>query len=470
MRIILIFLLLSNIALGSSDTETKIRNYIANIDQSQKEIAGHLALRSFSRFFIDAADSKELDDQLNYFFTADQSAGFNKISNDFFDLIYSDTPDKEKINSAVQLLIHLRKDKRSWVSVGGQVRSATESFYNSIHNEEYLCSEESFADALAGVKTNLPSGLDTSKFGKEWQLSFSGYVSNDSNGNLVGGGSVSSSSPSSSGGSGNEREAVATTVGAIVSLCVPCGGPLAGAAAALVVEVVWGMVDMHHKVQELEAVARANQDLYASMRFEVNVKKHYDDYCMGLKQAYTEVKPLILESRSENGRRTLDAEIMAARLFVPELNQNAFKSSETFYHYTKYMLLNQAKFVNSSDEQYFSSWNQVIQNLDNVTGNIEKSISQIIAQKYKTQYKGDVELITKLIKQVESLDQFKKGFYSSLFAYFETNEKSSKMELLNSMKNLVQNYSLYHDDVSSEEFEVIKGFTETIAKLEAKNA
>jgi len=471
-----LFILLLPLQASAADVENRIRDYIHTIDSTQRNIASMLVLQNFSRFFIQSVDQESLNQQFSSYFSKEGQYNVTRATNGLFDAIYSEKLDKEKINDIVQLVILMRQAKIQWVNMGSQLQIAHASFYENFSKDSDVCSENNFSNSLTVLENFSPEGVDTSQLSRSWELSVGGELTVSDNGDTNFGYYVK---PSFTGESDSEeaKHAVATTAGAAATFLPPPGNLIGPIAIPIAIEVIWGAIDMKKHIKEMEKIAQANEDLHSMMQFEVNVRKHFMDYCQTLKTAYIEARPLVTDIKTPSSLQKIRTEISSLRkklgkeLSSGVINKSSiFNDRETFYHFFKFKLLNEALLLNNYHSDYFKDWNQVLNNIDRVNDNMETALNQVITHKINQEYQPDYSSLNTLIKKVENFSNFKNNFYLKTINYFEVVKSDKREEVINDLKILIDNYTLYHKTLSQEESEFISNANKTIKKLRDDNA
>jgi len=453
-------------AYAASEEEKKIREYIHQIEETQKDIAGLLVMQNFSRIFVKQMEAGDASAQIDLIFSSNSQYGLSNISTQFFDLIYSDKIDQEKIDSVTRLLILMRSHKHAWVKVGRKVRSASESFLANFQSSQDICSEQNFLEALATVENFAPTGVDAKRFRKNWIVRMGGTYSESPNGE----GQYSANASLESNGDEDQviRHAVAGSAGVVASLW---GGPLAGAAAGFVVEAVWGMFDMQRSMNEMARLAKYNNELYEIMNVEINVKKHFDSYCRELERAYIEVRPLVLNAKTPEGLGHLEkarGDFLAANPIDVDVDTTKFfRTPNEFYRFAKLKALTDAVNVFSDDAMYFESWNRAIDRIDEMNDRMEHALNQIIAHRRQETYNPDVSIFTNLIAQVETLNNLKSAFTKEMLAYFDLITDEDRDAAIVRMKNLVENYRIYHMKLNEDETAILESYESAIDRIGA---
>ena len=466
---VLIFILSVSLSFGvyAANPEKEIRKYIKEIEKNQKDIASLLVLQNFSKFMADTDYGSVIHEQVDFFTSYESGKGMGQISDDFFNTIYSDKTDSEKIDSTAKLLIIMRKSKSNWIQLGATVKRSHERFFQEFRETDDICSDHNFYQSMAVLENFTPDGVDASKFRRTWELRVGGSAAFNENGSFDYSGSAEILGPDEGSSTAEARHAVATTAGAAALYAPPPWNVIGAVALPILIEATWGMIDMHKSMKEMDKLAKANQDLYKAMSYEINVKKHFKVYCSELAKAYSEVRPLVLALNEPAGYENLLDALDKTEKFNGE-SIDFSSTPENFYKFARFKALNDAAIIFGQHEDYFFNWEFVSERINEFTDNIERSIDQIIA--HKRQVSGRVSEVAEIFKQIENLNNLKSSFSKELFFYFDTESITDRSDSLKRLKFMVENYRLYREVLTHEEMDVLTSFENAIFKLEQRNA
>jgi hypothetical protein len=463
---IILFISFSTFARAGS-VDNKIRHYIDEIDKTQKNIAGLLVLQNFSRFMVNTVQSDEVDLYFDHYQKTDSAHSLHEQSQKFFNMVFSDEAESDKIASATQFLILLRRSKHNWVDLGARIKRSHENFYKVFKTQSSICSDQNFYESMAVLENFTPQGVDTSKLRQAWNLKVGSSARVNDEGETSFGTYADIEAPNDK--SEDARHAVATTAGAL-ALYAPPPWNIAGAIGLpILIEVTWGIVDMNKNIRKMDKIALANHELFQSMSYEINVKKHFNLYCNELERAYLEVRPLVLNHNRPEGYALLE-KAWASSKNVPNIDPALFfQTPDTFYAFAKFKALNDAMTIFGHNDQYFKNWQFVLENIDEFTNNIEMALSQIIAHKRYQTYVPDTSVFTDIFEQIENLNNLKKTYSRQLLDYFDLQSKDEKRQAIQHLRKLVEHYRLLHTNLTTEEDEVLDSYENLIHKLERRN-
>jgi hypothetical protein len=468
-----IFLALILLSAGAvADIEDQIRDHIDNIEAAQKQIASLLVLQNFSRQFIENADLEEFKELYSVYISDDNALDMQKISTALFEVTYSDKLDKEKIVELTQLSILLRGSKYQWINMGENLQQAHQDFFASFANDNQVCSEENFSKSLAMMESFSPAGVDTSQLKRSWQLTVGGKLTVDDDGSTSINYYARPQYPEGDEDSAEMKHAVAVTAGAVAT---GYGGPYAGAAAMAAVELIWGAFSMAEHMREMEKIAEANEDLHEIMQFEINVRKHFNEYCQHLNSAYQEAQPLVADINNLETRTKIHTELVRLKALLGDdlshsiiQKQTVYQSPEVFYQFFKFKILNEALILHNYEQDYYGGWSGVIAANRTITTNLENAIYQFIERKIANGYKPD-EAVDRLIAEVEQFSKFKSLFYQQVLSYFDEANVDKRNLRIDKLESLITNYRLYHRTLNEEETEFFTLALKTIKELRQKN-
>ncbi|MFP5491559.1 MAG: hypothetical protein ACLGG0_08665 [Bacteriovoracia bacterium] len=459
----IIFIKLTTTSLANPANE--IKKYAKEIETTQKDIAAVLVLQNFSRFMIDASSANNIDQSLNYILSADNTQGLSQLSESFFDTIYADSTNAEKINDISKILIQVRAARHSWFALGAKTKRIYEDFYSNVANISDVCSDESFLKSMAVVESFTPAGVNTGSLRLAWDLQVGGSTSFSEGGGISFGGYANLDRNDDRSNSVNARRAAATTAGALALQFTP--PPYNIAAAILLpiaIEVVWGVVDMKKNMNEMKQIAEANGELYATMRFEVNVKKHYKQLCSQFQQAYSEIQPVIKQAFDSKNYQLIYDLKKDLPVFKEE---DSARIVEEFYEFSRSKLVQDAAVIAEADQAYAANWTIVNKRIDDFILNIDLALTQIIAAQYTDLDSSRGQHFAEILARVDSLSSFKKGFTDGLLKYFDFVEVDEREDQLQELKWMIEHYELAHPALNQEEIQVLITYIDVIAKLGA---
>jgi hypothetical protein len=460
------FLCFSNVF--ASNPEKQVRKYIQEIEQSQKEIASLLVIQNFSRFMVSTVDDNEVSRTTDLFMSPQSTNGMRKLTSDFFDTVYSEKTDGEKIDSITKLLIRIRRSRTQWINLGSRIKRTHEKFFDNFQSNSELCSDKYFYESFAVLENFTPSGIDASQFRYAWDLKVEGNRTFFDDGTSSFNMSAHANGQDQGSTAADARHAAATTAGAVAMMAPPPWNIVGAVGLPLLIEISWGMIDMSKNMREMEKLAAANQDLFQALKYEINIKKYYTPYCNELERAYLELRPLILDINSVEGKKNLETMLDEINAFGTIDQNSFFKTKDNFYRFVKAKAIRDAVTIFDQNQEYFQNWNQVMESLDNFTTNIELALTQIISHRRDGMNQNE-SVFASIFQQIMDLNHLKESFTKHVLDYFEKTTFYEQQTSIHSMRILIENYRLFHLHLNPEEIDFLTSYEHVILKLEAKN-
>lgn len=449
-----------------SDVEGDIRNYISEIENTQKKMASIMVLQNFSNFFIESLPQEKINEVFGHFLNKD---GLSSISNRIFDITFSDDLNAEKINQLTTVLLTLRNDRKNWVSLGENLQDANLVFQKNFSKGSGLCSENSFNKSLAFIDKFSPADINTSGLGKTFDVEIGAKVTYFYEGGDVSYDGNVSATFDGGADSANMRHAATTNAVAASTYLPPPYNVVGAVAAVILIEVVWGMIDMEKHLKELEKIADANQDLHKAFHLEVNLKKYFSEYCVTLESAYLDAAKLIANGDSE----AIKSEITKLNVELGEdfdiNNLTAkliYEDTKTFYTFFKLKTLSESYNQKINQVAYYSNWKRVMDLVDNNIRNLEKAITQLVrAKNYSEFSQSSLSKYDQIIKSVVDFTSFRTSYHNLLLTYFDSSTVIERKQKVKDLMDLIANYISYNSPLSVEEEEFVKIYEIAVTEL-----
>lgn len=458
-----ILIICTSFSSWANDQEKQIRNYISEINSTQDKIASILLMQTYSRFMADSS-SIDLNTNLNFIHSPTEAKGLSALSESFFDIVYSDASDENKINDITKIFILIKRSQRSWLSQGSNIKKAHEDFFQSFSSISQICNTDSFNRSMAVLENFSPTGIDSGKLRQAWDLKVGGSVTVNQNGESHFGPYASLTRSGDGSNSAEARHAAATTAGALALYAPPPYNIIGAIALPILIETVWGIIDMNKNMHEMNKIAKANRDLYSTMRFEINVKKSYLDKCQKFQAAYQDIREPILNALKTNDSGQLE-------MMIKGLSESKFHQEDLdelikdFKNFSEMKLLNDAINLIASESSYQQQHQIVWQKTEDFIQNIDKALTQIISQKNAAITQGNPVLFASILNRIDNFYSFKKFFTKELLNFFDSPQEQRKHSFT-IMKQMLENYPLLNPDLGQEERETINTYAEVLIKIE----
>ncbi len=476
--IIVIFLLCFNINLigqlyAQQDPKEQIENIIKKVEESQEKLASHLAWITLSRF---ATSSDQLianvNKSLESYLSADRESSWFIQEDDFlFNLFFGENKSFDEIEKAtIQHLSNIKKLKYNWIQLGDDLQRSQQRTLKLFKTKQDICGMDYYLDSLNSISVIPSLDLNTKNLGQVYQFEIQagGYTSDDGEGLPYI--KVSSAYDRSK----NENEAIHAATAVAGTVVSGAYGPIAGAATTFVLELAVSMVDMNKNLRQMQEIADRNHQLFESKKFEINVYKRYKEKCESLNKSYEEIYQLWQKSsEQELLDNYLDLKNNISTDKIEAWEKAISTDAESFYQYSKFIILNGLVTANTHSKNYTENWNAVIEQFDGLYSSTKNALYTLLRERYSNSQTLNLMLseVGVILNAVENFTNFKAAFYESILDYFHTIDKVVRAKIIDLMKKqlAVYHYQFPEAAQNQEQQETLQNFENIIKKMEQEN-
>ncbi|MDD0854141.1 hypothetical protein HBN50_13595 [Halobacteriovorax sp. GB3] len=462
-KIFKIFIFMSLICrFAYADVEGQIRKQISKIETIQKKIGNVIVLNEFSRLIDSRVSARLLQDGL-----INSNQNFSQIDDQFFDFLYSDKSESEKSKDLVNLLVDIRNKKSLFLELGVDVKQSYKNIFTSLKSSD-VCSQEKYYMFMTSLNNIQELSIDTSKLKNGVDFMISGGITFTGSEVTQVNVGVDNITPQER-NEAEKRHAISTTVSAAILKYAPPPWNVIGSIASFIaIEVVWGILDMADQIKEMKAIAEANSDLFDTLHFEINIKKHYLNQCEVLKEALSYTQILIstknvdeLKVEAQNLFQSFGSDFNYENL----LDSNIYDNKENYRKFLKMNILSKWLLASQGYDTYQDKWRSIDDQYLDYISNIESVIYQLAKEEISSNY-NRYGYVMDILNSLDSLKQLKSKFNDLLMKYFILEDDGERVVVIDSMKLLLTSYRKSHDQLISEEKQYLENYEMILKEIQ----
>lgn len=445
-----------------ADVEGQIRKQISKIETIQKKIGNVIVLNEFSRLIDSRVSASLLQDGL-----INSNQNFSQIDDQFFDFLYSDKSESEKSKDLVNLLVDIRNKKSLFLELGVDVKQSYKNIFTSLRSSD-VCSQEKYYMFMTSLDNVQELSIDTSKLKNGVDFMISGGVTFTGSEVTQVNVGVENITPQER-NEAEKRHAISTTVSATILKYAPPPWNVIGSIASFIaIEVVWGILDMADQIKEMKAIAEANSDLFDTLHFEINIKKHYLNQCEVLKEALSYTQNLVstknvdeLKVEAQSLFQSFGSDFNYENL----LESNIYDNKEDYRKFLKMNILSKWLLVSQGYDTYQDKWRSIDDQYLDYINNIESAIYQLAKEEISSNY-NRYGYVMDILNSLDSLKQLKSKFNDLLMKYFILEDDRERVVVVDSMKLLLTSYKKTHDQLISEEKQYLENYEMILKEIQ----